>query len=112
LNNELIKYGGKPLSEQLANLYQKILNETTIPTDWMKCITIPIFKTGDKKPGNYRGITPKRRDETIHENHMRYNFRTSTHNGRTTGIQEKQVYHRRHIHHSRNQSNTRKICAL
>jgi len=25
LNNELIKYGGKPLSEQLANLYQKQL---------------------------------------------------------------------------------------
>jgi len=58
LNNELIKYESKPLSEQPANLYQKILNKTTIPTDWKKSITIPIFKKGDKKqPGNYREIT-------------------------------------------------------
>jgi len=44
VNNELIKYGGKSLSEQLASLYQKILNETTIPTEWKKSIAIPIFK--------------------------------------------------------------------
>jgi len=81
LDNELIKYGGKPLSEQLAHLYQKILNETTIPTDWKKSITIRIFKKADKKqPGNYRGITLL---SVIRENHMRYHLRTN--NNRVSG---------------------------
>ncbi|XP_050456668.1 craniofacial development protein 2-like [Cataglyphis hispanica] len=56
--HELVKYGGKDLHSELAKLFQKVLINRTVPSDWKKSITIPIFKKGDKKkPENYRGVT-------------------------------------------------------
>ena len=56
--NELIKYGGDPLSNELTTLFNKILQTGKIPTSWKESTTIPIFKKGTKTdPKNYRGIT-------------------------------------------------------
>lgn len=54
----MIKYGGKNFHSELAKMFQKVLTDRMVPSDWRKSITIPIFKKGDKKkPENYRGVT-------------------------------------------------------
>lgn len=58
IHNELIKYGGEELLEELHTFYNKIATLKKIPEEWRKSITIPIFKKGSKaEPKNYRGIT-------------------------------------------------------
>lgn len=58
IHNELLKYGGENLHEILTVMFNKILQEGKVPTEWKDSITVPIFKKGDKKtPDNYRGIT-------------------------------------------------------
>lgn len=55
--NELLKYGGPCLIQQLTSLIQKIIYQHRIPDEWRTSTTILMFKRGDKKlPSNYRGI--------------------------------------------------------
>jgi len=56
--NELLKYGGAGVNEQIHILFNKILEEKVVPNSWTTSITVPIYKKGDKTdPKNYRGIT-------------------------------------------------------
>jgi hypothetical protein len=56
--NELIKYGGVKIMEEIRKLFNKILSQDIVPNEWKMSITIPIFKKGDKtNPENYRGIS-------------------------------------------------------
>lgn len=58
IHNEMLKYGGKELHDPLNALFNKIVRTGSIPTEWKKSITLPIFKKGDKKaPENYRRVT-------------------------------------------------------
>lgn len=58
ISNEQIKYGGHTLIKEITKLFNKIIEEETIPNEWKTSITILIFKKGDKKnPANYRGIS-------------------------------------------------------
>lgn len=42
----------------LTNLFNKIYETSTFPTDWCKSVIIPLFKKGDaEQPDNYRGIS-------------------------------------------------------
>ena len=55
--NELIKYGGPKLWDQISILVKEIFKKTTIPEEWKTNIVIAIFKRGEKRdPGNYSGI--------------------------------------------------------
>lgn len=55
--NELLKYGGSALLEELYTLFSKSLTRKETLQDWKESITIPIFKKGEKtNPKNYRGI--------------------------------------------------------
>ena len=55
--NELLKYGGESLIQQLTKLTQKIFYQQRIPNEWRTSTTILMFKKGDKKlTSNYRGI--------------------------------------------------------
>ena len=54
----MLKYGGESLCDELALLFNKILENGEIPEAWKHSFTIPIFKKGDRKVSdNYRGIT-------------------------------------------------------
>lgn len=55
--NELLKYGGQCLAQQLTGLAKIILFHHRIPDEWRTSISILMFKKGDRKlPENYRGI--------------------------------------------------------
>ncbi|XP_045480919.1 uncharacterized protein LOC123685307 [Harmonia axyridis] len=55
--NELLKYGGQHLVEQLTLLTKAIFYHHRIPEQWRTSIAVLMFKKGDKKkPENYRGI--------------------------------------------------------
>ena len=57
ITNELLKYGGDNLTEQLKILINKIIYHHRIPDEWRNSTTILLFKKGDKEvPANYRGI--------------------------------------------------------
>lgn len=57
INNEMLKYGGKKLYEQLTTMLSKILNEGKIPDEWRRSTSILLFKKGlTTDPGNYRAI--------------------------------------------------------
>lgn len=57
INNELLKYGGESMRNELYSLLNKILRDRKVPKEWKTAILVPIFKKGDKKePNNYRGI--------------------------------------------------------
>lgn len=45
--NEVLKYGGQKLIEELIKLFQKI-NQGKIPQTWKSRITMPVFKKGKK----------------------------------------------------------------
>ncbi|XP_065172605.1 uncharacterized protein [Atheta coriaria] len=56
--NELLKYGGTALIEELTKLFSKILKNQKIPAEWKVSILILMFKKGARNdPNNYRGIT-------------------------------------------------------
>lgn len=44
--NELLKYGGPQLSNELKSLFNRILNTGKVPEEWKKSVTIPVFKKG------------------------------------------------------------------
>ncbi|VVC27148.1 Endonuclease/exonuclease/phosphatase,Reverse transcriptase domain [Cinara cedri] len=55
---ELLKLGGKNLTQKLHHLIQQIWIKEKIPQDWNESLICPIFKKGNrKKVENYRGIT-------------------------------------------------------
>ena len=56
ITNELLKYGGDNLTEQLKILISKIIYHHRIPDELRNSTTILLFKKGDKEvPANYRG---------------------------------------------------------
>lgn len=58
INNELLKYGGDTLVDEIHTLFNKIYEKMELPEQWKQSITIPVFKKGDKMdPQNYRGIS-------------------------------------------------------
>lgn len=58
ITNEMIKYGGSALMDELLRFYNMILTQKQVPEQWRESITIPIFKRGEKiDPRNYRGIS-------------------------------------------------------
>ena len=57
ISNELIKYGGKHLVEELTKLINLILQTSKIPRERKISLTIPVFKRDKNSPANYRGIT-------------------------------------------------------
>lgn len=57
ITNELLKYGGESITDQLTTLINKILHFHRIPDEWRISKTILLLKKGDKElPSNYRGI--------------------------------------------------------
>ena len=55
---EMLKRGGKSVTEYLTALYNVIYNSRKFPYEWSKAIVIPIHKKGRKDlPDNYRGIS-------------------------------------------------------
>ncbi|KAJ4436358.1 hypothetical protein ANN_18990, partial [Periplaneta americana] len=48
ISNEMIKYGGSLLVEEIHKLFRKIYSNMEIPAQWKESITIPIFKKGMK----------------------------------------------------------------
>lgn len=55
--NELLKYGGKKLTQELFKMIQKILEQHTIPECWKTSTMILMLKKGEPtNPNNYRGI--------------------------------------------------------
>ena len=49
LSNEMIKYGGNELINQLILLLQNVFAQLEIPSDWKVSTIIPVFKKGNKK---------------------------------------------------------------
>ena len=57
ITNEMLKYGGPHLWEQIYVLIDQVFRISTIPEEWKTNIVISIFKKGEKlNPNNYRGI--------------------------------------------------------
>ena len=55
--NELLKYGGENLNQQLTTSIRNIVSQHRIPDEWRASITILLFKKGDKqRTENCRGI--------------------------------------------------------
>jgi hypothetical protein len=56
--NELIKYGGEKMSENIQQMIKDIWKNEQIPEEWKIGRIMPIYKSGDHtKCDNYRGIT-------------------------------------------------------
>ena len=54
---EMIKYGGRTMSEEMIKIYQKIWREESIPDEWHEGIYVPLHKKGDRYDcQNYRGL--------------------------------------------------------
>ena len=57
ITNELLKYGGRILSNRIYNLILMTRNKEVLPTEWQNAIICPIYKKSDKlQSKNYRGI--------------------------------------------------------
>lgn len=57
ITTELVKNGYNSLSTFLRDLYNKIYDTATFPSDWQRQILHTIYKKGDQlNPGNYRGL--------------------------------------------------------
>lgn len=58
ITNEMLKYAGPEIEKVLTSLFQRIILNQRIPTEWKNSVTIPIYKKGNKNdPENYRMIT-------------------------------------------------------
>lgn len=65
IQNELLKYGGDRIIEQLATLLTKIFQEERIPDEWRTSILITLFKKGDKKTRELQMNQPVKYDSEI-----------------------------------------------
>ena len=46
------------MKSDLLVLFNLILNKTTLPTDWAKIVSVPVFKEGNPNdPNKYRAIS-------------------------------------------------------
>ena len=55
---EVLKAGGKPMTEMLHKIFNAIWVQEKTPKDWVRMLVTPIHKKGDKlNPGNYRAIS-------------------------------------------------------
>lgn len=55
---KMLKYGGKPMLEQLTKLCGEVWKAGEVPSEWRDGIVIPIPKKGDQREcSNWRGIT-------------------------------------------------------
>lgn len=58
ITNELIKYGGPEIQQEITKLFHKIISHEKTPIEWKTSVSILIYKKGCKKdPANYKGIT-------------------------------------------------------
>ena len=58
ISAELLQAGGPTLTRHIANLFEQVWTEESIPKDWELATIIPIFKKGSRfSCGNYRGIS-------------------------------------------------------
>ena len=58
ITNEAIKALPNNWKEELLLVFNRILDEGTVPEDWSKIEVVPLLKNGDPKdPDNYRGIS-------------------------------------------------------
>ncbi|XP_057671969.1 uncharacterized protein LOC130903737 [Diorhabda carinulata] len=57
INNELLKYGGNELIDQMHVMFNKIYDQRKVLEEWKVSISIPVFKKEKKDPNNYRGIS-------------------------------------------------------
>ena len=55
---EVLKAGGKPMTEMLNKIFNTIWVQEKTPKDWTRMVVTPIHKKGDKlNPVNYRAIS-------------------------------------------------------
>jgi hypothetical protein len=55
---ELIQAGGEKIWSEIHKLINSIWNEEELSDQWKECITVPIYKKGNKTEcSNYRGIS-------------------------------------------------------
>ena len=58
ITSDIIKIGGEEITEELAKLYNQIMDEKKIPTSWKEAKIILLYKKGDKTDiKNYRPIS-------------------------------------------------------
>ena len=54
---ELLKLGGRGVVQSLAHLATLVWESETVPADWLKQLTVPLYKKVPTKDcNNYRGI--------------------------------------------------------
>lgn len=53
----MLKYGREAVAKETIRLFNKIVQEETIPEGWTASIIIPIFKKAEKEPKICSGIT-------------------------------------------------------
>ena len=57
---EMLKSGGRTVTNFLTLLFNKIFDDSIYPEEWSKAIVVPIFKKGNvDDPNNYRGVSLK-----------------------------------------------------
>lgn len=58
ITNEMIKYGGREIHQEITKLFQNIIRTGEVPREWKTSLSVPIYKKGKRKdPDNYRNIT-------------------------------------------------------
>ena len=95
ITNEMLKYGGPHLWEQIYVLIDQVFRISTIPEEWKSNIVVPIFKKGEKtNPNNYRGIN-------LLNTHLKLTTKIISNklSKRATRLQERSILCGRYIRH-------------